>query len=363
MATSPSSVRSETNGFATLIAEVYDTVAGRHRGIGRAGAGNELEQGIDMKSAVAVCTGLTIAVLAACSVADDGPPEAAALEGAAATRKVLVIGIDGIRPDVLAEVPTPNLDALAADGMFSNQAQTRPPTVSGPGWSSMLIGVWPEKHGVVNNEFEGKQYDRYPDFLTRIEQVRTDLETFAAVDWLQLGADTLGGPLISDAVDVKHVFDGYTLTWPGGDSAVVDVTAQHLRDADPDAAFAYLGNPDETSHETGSIGEEYRAAIALADRHAGMLIDAIRARPTYAQEDWLILVSTDHGRRPDGGHGGDSLEERTIFYIASGPSARRGMADATPEIVDVAVTALAHLGIPIEPAWELDGKVVGLRVE
>lgn len=316
-----------------------------------------------MKSALRVGTGLTIVVLTACGVADDAPPEAAALEGGAATKKVLVIGIDGVRPDVLAQVPTPNLDALAAGGTFSDRAQTRPPTVSGPGWSSMLIGVWPEKHGVVDNEFEGKRYDQYPDFLTRIEQVRPELETYAAIDWLQLGADTLGGPLISDAIDVKHVFDGYTLTWPGGDSAVVDAATRQLRDANPDAAFAYLGNPDETSHETGAIGDEYRAAIALADRHVGMLIDAIRARPSYSQEDWLVLVSTDHGRREDGGHGGDSAEERTIFYIASGPSALRGAPDATPEIVDVAVTALAHLGIAIDPAWELDGKVVGLTVE
>jgi hypothetical protein len=34
---------------------------------------------------------------------------------------------------------------------------------------------------------------------------------------------------------------------------------------------------------------------------------------------------------------------------------------APVEIVDVAVTALAHLGVAIDPAWGLDGKAVGLR--
>ncbi len=84
-------------------------------------------------------------------------------------------------------------------------------------------------------------------------------------------------------------------------------------------------------------------------------------RPTYDREEWLILVSTDHGRRADGGHGGDSPEESTIFYIAGGTAAVVGRPATPPAIVDVAVTALTHLGIAIEPAWELDGRPVGLR--
>ena len=92
-------------------------------------------------------------------------------------------------------------------------------------------------------------------------------------------------------------------------------------------------------------------------------MDAVRARPTYDDEDWLVLVSTDHGRRPDGGHGGDTAEERTIFYLASGPSAARGRPEGDVGIVSVVATALAHLGIDLAPEWDLDGCPVGLRVE
>jgi predicted AlkP superfamily pyrophosphatase or phosphodiesterase len=303
---------------------------------------------------VAYLAALTL-IAAGCADGSDSSPAPAE-----AVRKVLVIGIDGVRPDVLAEVETPNLDALIAAGAFSDRAQTGRPTVSGPGWSSFLTGVWPAKHGVTNNDFTGKRYDLYPDFLTRIEQLRPSLVTFAALDWLPIGADSAGGPIIGDAPDAKYVVNGYVLTWPAADSAVVAASAQQLRDADPDALFVYLGNPDEASHEAGSIGTEYREAIALADRHVGLLLNALRSRPAYAREDWLILVSTDHGRRADGGHGGESVEESTIFFIASGPSAARGPIAEPPGIVDVAVTALAHLGIAIDPAWGLDGKVVGL---
>ena len=278
-----------------------------------------------------------------------------------ARKKVILIGIDGVRPDVLAEVPTPNIDALIAEGAFTDRARTALPTISGPGWSSMLIGVWPDKHGVLNNNFRTNRYDEFPDFLTRIERVRPELNTFAVADWLPLVAENAGGPLIGDAADTKIVLNGYELGWDEADEQSVAAAVEHLRTADPDAMFVYLGNPDETSHETGSIGEEYRAAIALADSHVGLLLGAVRGRSAYGEEDWLILVCTDHGRRPDGGHGGDSEAERTIFYLASGPSTLRGTLPGTPQIVDVAVTALTHLGIEIDPAWRLDGKAVGLK--
>jgi len=293
------------------------------------------------------------------------PGERAAPEGAPAVEalipKVLLIGVDGVRPDVLAEVATPNIDSLAGAGAFTATARTGMPSVSGPSWSSMLTGVWPEKHGVVDNDFGGKRYDLYPDFLTRIEQVRPELATFAVVDWKPLGAADDSMPTIGDGVDVKHVLDGYEVGWPEGDERSVALAVEHLATADPDALFVYLGNPDEVSHEHESIGQEYRDAIALADAQVGRLVAAVKARSTYAQEDWLVLVTTDHGRTADGGHGGDTPEERTIFFLAHGPSAVVGTPPDTVQIVDVAVTALAHLGIAADPAWGLDGRVVGIR--
>jgi predicted AlkP superfamily pyrophosphatase or phosphodiesterase len=277
------------------------------------------------------------------------------------TPKVLVIGIDGVRPDVLAEVATPNLDALAAEGVLITDARTGFPTVSGPGWSSLLTGVWPAKHGVTDNDFAGKRYDLYPDFLSRIEEERPELSTFAIADWTPLVQADDGSPTISDRIDDRRVLDGYEIGWAEADERAVEQAVEVISGSDPDALFVYLGNPDETSHAHGSIGSEYRSSIELADRHVGLLVAAVRGRAGYEEEDWLILSSTDHGRRADGGHGGDSPEERTIYFLASGPSVR---ADAVPDstfVVDVAATALVHLGIPIDPQWGLDGRAVGIR--
>ena len=276
--------------------------------------------------------------------------------------KVLLIGIDGVRPDVLAEVPTPNLDALAAEGLFVANARTTTPSVSGPSWSSMLTGVWPEKHGVTNNDFTGRRFEEFPDFLTRLERVRPELSTVAIVDWAPLmERDEEGAPTISDAVDGKHTLDGYELGWPQADARSTDIAVEVLTNGSPDALFVYLGNPDETSHAHGSIGAEYRAAIAEADAQVGRIVAAVRARRTYAEEDWLILSSTDHGRRADGGHGGDSAEEMTIYLLASGGSMSAVPTPDSAFIVDVAVTALSHLGVESPPEWRLDGTALGGR--
>ena len=123
------------------------------------------------------------ALLTACV---DAPSGVERVQAELRTPKVLLIGIDGVRPDGMAEVSTPNLDALAREGLFIDNARTTTPSVSGPAWSSMLTGVWPEKHGVTNNEFTGKRYKEFPDFLTRIEQVRPDLSTAVIADWMPL---------------------------------------------------------------------------------------------------------------------------------------------------------------------------------
>ena len=103
--------------------------------------------------------------------------------------------------------------------------------------------------------------------------------------------------------------------------------------------------------------------ISLSVDAVGRLVAAIQARPTYADEDWLILISTDHGRTDEGGHGGDSDEERIIFFLAHGRSVVREPIETAANIVDIAVTALTHLGVEIDAAWNLDGRSVALGGE
>ena len=288
-------------------------------------------------------------------------PDVGAGQESGARKKVLLIGLDGVRVDIMAAVSTPVIDSLAAAGFFSDEAQTRVRTVSGPGWSSMVIGARTDKHLVDGNDFTGNDYATYPDFLTRIERIRPELNTLAVLDWPPLGTTDSGGPMFSDEIDVKINFDGEVDGYRMADSLSVEAAVEQLRSTDVDAAFVYLGDIDVVAHDTDSRSPEYKASIERADAQVGRLLDALRERSTYADEDWLILMSTDHGRNDAGGHGGTSPSEKTIFFLASGPSVEPGTTDCPPNIVDVAATAYAHLGLGPDPDWNLDGRPRGLK--
>jgi FAD dependent oxidoreductase TIGR03364 len=282
-------------------------------------------------------------------------------------RKVLHIGIDGVNvTDLLDHTHTPHLHALIADGVLGisqHYGTGVAKTESGPGWATIASGVWPDRHGVVDNSFAGSRLDAFPDWLTRLEQVDPAFATFAITNWDPLAAPDGRGPVFSPAIDVNLSFEadrhsGYEL----GDRITTAVAAAWLRDHDSDAHFVYLGNVDIVGHHRGAgpHAPEYLAAIERVDELVGDLVAAVRARPGHADEDWLILVSTDHGHRvPRGDHGGDSLPERTSFLIAAGGRVPQGTVARTPTMVDAAVTALDHLGVAIDPAWQLDGVVIG----
>jgi arylsulfatase A-like enzyme len=266
-----------------------------------------------------------------------------------------VVGVDGLRWDRLAVVPAPYLKALAAGGMLAHGAHPRDSparTDSGPGWSTLATGVGPAKHGVLGNSFAGRRYDRYPDFLTLAGRARPGLSTVAVVDWTALVDFGLFGPEIGARVR----FDGETYGYASEDVLVTGVAAELLAVQNPDAAFVYLCSIDEAGHRHGPLTHEYSDAIARVDVMLSRLVGAVRARPTYAQEDWLVLIGTDHGHRDRGGHGRKSDIERAVWVIAHGRAVAPGTRRDEVNLADVAATALYHLGVDVPPDHDLDGR-------
>jgi len=270
-------------------------------------------------------------------------------------RKLLVIGVDGLRWDRIAPSPAPVLHDLIGTGLYGTGAHpfdSPARTMSGPGWSTMLTGVSPARHGVRSNSFRGRDFDRYPDFLTLAKRARPGLSVYAAVDWPALTDKGLFGP----DIDVRITLDGERNTYAAEDPRIADVSARVLAERDPDAAFVYLCSVDEAGHKSGALSDLYRERIEGVDAMIGRLLAAVRGRPRYAEERWLVVVSTDHGHLDAGGHGGTSEAERAIFVILHGYGVPAGARLADVRTVDVAPTALAHLGIPVDPAWGFEGR-------
>jgi predicted AlkP superfamily pyrophosphatase or phosphodiesterase len=281
--------------------------------------------------------------------------------------KVLIIGIDGCRPDALRKAEMPHLDELIEDGALCLGTRIFPEgpiisdTISGPGWSSILTGVWADKHGVVNNEFTAPRYEEYPHFFRRLKDARPDAFTASYVDWAPIHER------IVTAADVSRSFETEAdKTYQAGDVQVASQSVEILATGDPTALFAYFGQVDVAGHAHGfhPTVPEYITAIENVDRHIGRLLAAMRQRRTFPQEDWLVIVCTDHGGRGTGHGGGHEQPEiNQVFLITSGPSAARGDWAGPTSLVDVVPTALTHLGVPIDAAWKLDGQPVGLARE
>ncbi|ANP57119.1 hypothetical protein AVL59_41910 [Streptomyces griseochromogenes] len=115
---------------------------------------------------------------------------------------------------------------------------------------------------------------------------------------------------------------------------------------------------DHAGHSYGAASQQYLDAIHGADAQVGQMVAAVKSRATYADEDWLIMVTADHGHTDPGGHGGSTLQERQTFMIATGPALAPGSVRHDVKMPDIAASALAHLGIALDPAWDLDGRPV-----
>ncbi|MFB9325718.1 alkaline phosphatase family protein [Paenibacillus aurantiacus] len=264
-------------------------------------------------------------------------------------KKVIVIGIDGARPDALQAANTPAIDALVANGAYTWSANANSNyTWSATGWSTLHSGVWFAKHGVTDNSWTNANFTQYPSLMKRAEQYQSALSTASIVHWSPINTSLV------DGVDLeKNV---------ATDAAVVTETVNLLQNGNPDFLFLQFDDVDHAGHSYGfsTTVPQYISAFQTVDGQIGTIVSAIKNRPTYAQEDWLILLSTDHGGKGTN-HGGSSIEERTIFFIASGDSASMGPISGATNQTDVMVTALAHLGVPVQAAWNLDGKAVGLK--
>lgn len=263
-------------------------------------------------------------------------------------KKVLIIGIDGCKPDVLEKAETPAIQKLMDNGAWTYKAKTDPISSSGICWTSMLTGVWHDKHNVVSNEYKNPNMEEFPHFFKRIKEFDPELKTYSLSNWSPLHKILQEG-------------DADVIKGGGPDDRVTMNVVNVLKNEDPDVVFVQLDQVDGAGHKFDYKYEskDYVKAVQKADKQVGEMHAAIRSRKNYTQEDWLILVSTDHGGS-DFGHGKDIPEHTTIFYIASGTNTKKGELKEA-NVTDVCITAMKHLGLEIKKEWNLDGQVRGLK--
>jgi predicted AlkP superfamily pyrophosphatase or phosphodiesterase len=285
------------------------------------------------------------------SLAGTSAADSAITPATGASRHVLLLGIDGFRVDSLVEAETPHLDAIMKRGAYSLKAvsSTGQPTVSGPSWSSILTGVWFNKHGVRNNEFGGQRFADYPSCLVRVEDHLPGAITASIVNWAPINQH------IPNRADVEK--RGLP------DAAVTAEAARLIVEQGPHALFVQFDELDGAGHRGGYHpgNPDYLAMVAAIDRHVGAILAAVTNRKSaHPDEQWLVIIVSDHGGTPDGKHGGQSPDEVIVPFLMTGDGVAPGQLMSKVFNVDASVTALAWLGIAVEPAWNLDGRPQGL---
>jgi len=267
-------------------------------------------------------------------------------------RKLLLISVDGTRPDALLLADTPNLDSLFVESAFTYRAQCAVPdedySISGSCYSSLFTGVWCAKHGVCENSFTNSRYDLYPIAFCRLRDVYPGMVIQSIVRWAPISSEMI------ECADVDLA--------PSSDAAATAEAVRLLTETDPDILYFHIEDVDTAGHQVGFSpeAEGYLEAIEKSDGRVGEVLQALRSRPSFEEEDWMVIALTDHGGKDKSHHYRDEPEAKTIFMTFQGSHVAPGELDPPPVIADIGPTILAYFGIDIDPSWDLDGKVVPL---
>lgn len=297
--------------------------------------------------------------------------------GSLRAQKVVFVHLDGVPADVIEKVATPHLDAIAAAGGYTRAfvggekgAYSQTPTISAPGYNTLLTGTWGNKHNVWDNAIEQPNY-HYWSLFRFVEEAAPQKKTAVFSTWQDNRTKLLGEGLAATGnLQLDHHADGFehdTVQFPHDrgrlfihkiDEHVVEQASQYIRQQGPDLTWVYLEYTDDMGHAFGD-SEPYYQAVKMADAQMGRLWQAIQTRQAQFREKWMLVVTTDHGRDSQTGkhHGGQSERERSAWMVVGGvplnPYARKAM----PAMVDLAPSLLRfmQLSIPRERLWELDG--------
>ncbi len=291
-------------------------------------------------------------------------------------KKALFIIADGIPADVIEKLNTPALDAIAKKGGYTRAftggekgAYSQTPTISAVSYNTILTGTWVNKHNVWDNDIVAPNY-HYQTIFRLFESTYPARRTAVFSSWLDNRTKLVGEGLPATGnIQLDHHYDSLeydTVNFPHDaernymhkiDEAVVDHAASYIRSNAPDLSWIYLEYTDDMGHMHGD-GEKFYRAVEMMDSQVKRIWDAIQYRQQQFGEQWMIVVTTDHGRDSASGknHGGQSARERTGWIVTNVPPNKHFTSGAA-SIADImpSIAGFLQLPLPEETAREVDG--------
>jgi predicted AlkP superfamily pyrophosphatase or phosphodiesterase len=292
-------------------------------------------------------------------------------------RKTLFIIADGIPADVIEKQPVPVLKSIAKAGGYTRayaggikDSYNQTPTISAVGYNSVLTGTWVNKHNVWDNDIAAPNYS-YPTIFRLLKEAYPKKKTAVFSSWLDNRTKLVGDNFPATGnIPVDYHYDGLendTVQFPHDkeaaymnaiDESVAKKAADMVKKVAPDLSWVYLEYTDDMGHRYGDSPQFYRT-IALADQRIGYIWDAMQYRQEHFNEEWLIIITTDHGRdaATGKGHGGQSDRERSSWIFTNAKQLNRQFQAPQASLTDImpAIARYMNIRIDRDRAFEVDG--------
>ena len=289
-------------------------------------------------------------------------------------RKVLFIIGDGIPADVIETGPAEHLRKVGpyrrAYVGGENGSYSSTWTISAPGYMSLLTGTWGHKHNVFDNDVNEPNY-HYKNLFRLLRENQPEKKIGIFSSWIDNRLKLIGEGL-SEAGKIQFDYksDGYELDlvkYPHDpekfhmhqiDERVTNDTCRTIEQFSPDLSWLYLEYTDDMGHRYGDSAQ-FNRSIVFFDQQVERVRKAIDYRQKTFEEEWLLIVTTDHGRDAITGqdHGEHSERERTTWIVTNYPAMNDYFYRYQPGIVDIfpTITRFLRLNTPLETENELDG--------
>ena len=242
-------------------------------------------------------------------------------------KKAIIIGFDGCRADVLKEMQSENsvISSMLEDGASINlaycggvnyPAENTQKTSTAPGWCSVLTGVWADQHGITENGIT-KSVEPKTLLTTLVENDTIDSASFITKwkgHFSRNGATYNDEKAYCEENNLNVAFNRLK-----NDEASHEFTLNEVKKSDcADFIFVIYEPTDSTGHGYGFTinNPRYTEAFQTADKYGFETLNAIKSRKTYSTEDWLIIVTSDHGGF-ETDHGFASIQERMTFIVTN----------------------------------------------